>query len=248
MKLSLALQLYSVRDLAGKDCFGTLKAVAEIGYKGVEFAGLCGRKAAELRTMLDDLGLAACSAHCDVFNPASANQVMADARVLGYKQLVGGFGSDQFASDDAVKALADKINAVVDRYVSRGFTVHYHNHWWEYDAANRGEKLLALCPKIQPQFDIYWIATSGADPAKLIAKYARRATLLHIKDGPCVKGNPMTAVGKGKVDVKAAVEAAEKSNIAWGIVEIDSCEGDMLSAVRESYRYLVENKLGVGRK
>jgi len=130
---------------------------------------------------------------------------MADARVLGYKQLVGGFGPDQFASDDAVKALADKINAVVDRYVSRGFTVNYHNHWWEYDAANRGEQLLALCPKLQPQFDIYWIATGGADPAKLIAKYAKRTTLLHIKDGPCVKAKPMTAVGKGKVDVAMSV-------------------------------------------
>ena len=248
MKLSLALQLYSVRDLAGKDYRGTLKAVAEIGYKGVEFAGLCGHKAAEVRTMLDDLGLTACSAHCDVFNPASADQIMADARVLGYKQLVGGFGPDQFASDDAVKALAAKINAVVDRYVIAGFTVNYHNHWWEYDAANRGEQLLALCPKIQPQFDIYWLATGGADPAKLIAKYAQRATLLHIKDGPCVKDKPMTAVGKGKVDVVAAVKAAEKSEIEWGIVELDSCEGDMLSAVRESYRYLVANKLGVGRK
>ncbi|MCX6992588.1 MAG: sugar phosphate isomerase/epimerase [Kiritimatiellaeota bacterium] len=248
MKLSLALQLYSVRDLAEKDLPGTLKAVAEIGYKGVEFAGLYGRPAAEVRKMLDEQGLVACSAHCDVFNPAAVDQVMADARTLGYKHLVSGFGRDQFASDDAVKALADKINAVVDRYASNGLTVNYHNHWWEYDAANRGEKLLALCPKIQPQFDIYWIATGGAEPAKLIAKYAKRTSLLHIKDGPCVKGQPMTAVGQGKVDIKAAVKAAEKSNIKWGIVELDSCAGDMLSAVRASYRYLVENKLGVGRK
>lgn len=248
MKLSLALQLYSVRNLAGKDLPGTLKAVAEIGYRGVEFAGLYGRKAAEVRPMLDELGLAACSAHCDVFNPVMVDQVIADARTLGYKHLVGGFGPDQFASDDAVKALAGKINAVVDRYVSNGFTVNYHNHWWEYDAANRGEKLLELCPKIQPQFDIYWIATGGADPAKLIAKYAKRTSLLHIKDGPCAKDQPMTAVGQGKVDVKAAMKAAEKSNIMWGIVELDSCAGDMLTAVRDSYRYLVENKLGAGRK
>ena len=37
--LRVALELYSVRDDLAKDVRGTLKAVAAMGYEGVEFAG-----------------------------------------------------------------------------------------------------------------------------------------------------------------------------------------------------------------
>ena len=38
-KIPIALELYSVRDDFGRDAKGTLKAVADMGYEGVEFAG-----------------------------------------------------------------------------------------------------------------------------------------------------------------------------------------------------------------
>ena len=56
-KLLIGLQLYSVRDDCAKDLPGTLKAVAKMGYSGVEFAGYYGRTAQELRRMLDENGL-----------------------------------------------------------------------------------------------------------------------------------------------------------------------------------------------
>ena len=37
--IPIAVQLYTVRDLAAKDFPGTLKEVARIGYKSVELAG-----------------------------------------------------------------------------------------------------------------------------------------------------------------------------------------------------------------
>ena len=37
-KIPIALELYSVRDQAAADLFGVLKAVAKMGYAGVEFA------------------------------------------------------------------------------------------------------------------------------------------------------------------------------------------------------------------
>ena len=39
MTNTIALQLYTVRDETAKNFIGTLRAVAEIGYHGVEFAG-----------------------------------------------------------------------------------------------------------------------------------------------------------------------------------------------------------------
>src|SRR4051794_19457759 len=59
----VGLQLYSVRDDCAKDLPGVLKAVAKMGYTGVEFAGYYGRTAQELREMLDSNGLKCYGTH-----------------------------------------------------------------------------------------------------------------------------------------------------------------------------------------
>ena len=56
-RIPIALQLYSVRHDCEKDFPGVIKAVAEMGYEGVEFAGYYGYSAQELRKLLDDHGL-----------------------------------------------------------------------------------------------------------------------------------------------------------------------------------------------
>ena len=56
--LPIGLQLYSVRNEMEKDFEGTLAKVAEMGYEGVELAGLFGKSAAEIRAMLEKNGLA----------------------------------------------------------------------------------------------------------------------------------------------------------------------------------------------
>lgn len=62
-KISVGLQLYTVRDECAKDFVGTLKKVAEMGYKGVELAGAYSLSGAELRKVLDDLGLKCAGNH-----------------------------------------------------------------------------------------------------------------------------------------------------------------------------------------
>jgi sugar phosphate isomerase/epimerase len=73
--------------------------------------------------------------------------------------------------------------------------------------------------------------------------------MLHIKDGPCVKGQPMTAVGDGVMDFPPIVKAGAGIT-EWMVVEIDSvaADRDMMEAVERSYKYLVGNKLAAGRK
>src|SRR5262245_27018276 len=61
--LPIAAQLYTVRDLMARDVPGTIRAVAALGYDGVEFAGLYNTPVAELRGLLDELGLRVCSSH-----------------------------------------------------------------------------------------------------------------------------------------------------------------------------------------
>ena len=64
----LGIQLYSVRDDMMKDPSGTLKQLADMGYKYVEHANYINRKfygysAAEFKKVLDDMGLKMPSGH-----------------------------------------------------------------------------------------------------------------------------------------------------------------------------------------
>ena len=58
----------------------------------------------------------------------------------------------------------------------------------------------------------------------------------------------MTAVGSGKVDIKAAIAAADPNVLQWLIVELDRCDTDMWAAVSQSYTYLTQNNLAAGNK
>src|ERR1044072_9958668 len=62
-KIPIAVQVYSVREIAQKDTAGTLAKIAKIGYQGVEFAGYYGHSAPDLRKILDDNGLKTAGTH-----------------------------------------------------------------------------------------------------------------------------------------------------------------------------------------
>ena len=67
MSMPIAVQVYSVRNEAAADLYDTLKKIKEMGYDGVEFAGLTGllekHSAKEIAEMCKELGLVPISAH-----------------------------------------------------------------------------------------------------------------------------------------------------------------------------------------
>jgi sugar phosphate isomerase/epimerase len=134
---------------------------------------------------------------------------------------------------------------------AHGITLHYHNHWFEYEILNN--RLAAdimlehLDPAVMMEVDVYWAQTAGQDPADVVRRLGARAPLLHIKDGPCQMEAPMTAVGAGRVDIPG-VAAASAGSAKWFIVELDRCATDMLEAVRQSYQYLIGKGLARGNK
>ena len=63
MSKPFGLQLYSVRDAMEKDYMGTLRQVAEMGYRQVEFAGFADYSAKEISAALSEYNLEGISAH-----------------------------------------------------------------------------------------------------------------------------------------------------------------------------------------
>src|SRR5829696_9988967 len=59
----IAIQLYTVREVARDDFPGTLRRLAEGGARAVEFAGYGGMPVPELRALLDELGMRVAGSH-----------------------------------------------------------------------------------------------------------------------------------------------------------------------------------------
>ena len=250
MKPPIAVQLYSVREACAEDFAGSLARIADMGYVGVEFAGLHNQTPLQVRAMLDDLGLVACSTHGAFPTAETLAEAVATAQILGYTYLVGGWGPPQFASIEEIQKVAAEAEAAFALTQGTGLKLGLHNHYWEFDHMLDGryphDIFMELAPNMLAELDTYWVKVGGADPAAQIAKLGKRAPLLHIKDGPGVKEKAMMAIGTGIVDwppVFAAATAAE-----WMIVELDSCDTDMFQALADSYSFLVGNGYASGNK
>jgi len=248
----ISVQLYSLREESKQDFVGVLKNVASIGFKGVEPAGLYGLKPAEARKIVEDLGMVVSSNHGPWPNRDNLAEVIDVAKGLGTDTVVTGFGPDDFKTLDAIKATADTANFITNTLAKAGITVALHNHFWEFDKVEGRiayDILMDRCPLLKSELDIYWVSNFGkCDAPTEIRKNAKRTVLMHVKDGPLVKDQPMTAVGTGKVNIPDCVAAADEKVLRWLIVELDACATDMLQAVADSYRYLVRTKLAAGNK
>jgi sugar phosphate isomerase/epimerase len=149
--------------------------------------------------------------------------------------------AERFRSVSDIRKVCDELNAGAQLAANHGVTLYYHNHWWELHPVDGKPALWhmvdALDPAVQFEIDTYWARTGGVDPAELLRQLGKRASLLHIKDGPCTENDPMVAVGAGAMDFPAVLQAAG-TNALWAIVELDRCATDMLEAVAASHAYL----------
>src|SRR6476661_566937 len=121
-----ALQLYTVRDMTQRDFAGTMKKVADIGYKLVETAGYGNLKTAkEAKKALDDAGLKAVSGHFAIDLLESKLE-----QVLEVDMVVCPFLPEDRRKDyQAVAKVLDKAGLALHQY---GVILGYHNHDFEF--------------------------------------------------------------------------------------------------------------------
>jgi sugar phosphate isomerase/epimerase len=249
MKKPISLQLYTVREDCAKDFFGTIREVASIGYKGVEFAGLHGADTREVAKLLRELGLRVSSSHVSLPTPENINQLVDQEKMLGNDLLIAGLGPDSFKTTDDCKRSAARFQEASQLAIDNGMRFGCHNHWWEFhkvDGKRAFDILMEEAPDLQSELDIYWAAYGGDDPAAVVHQYRSRIPVLHVKDGTLEKDQPHLPVGYGKLDIAGIINAADPNTLDWLIVELDDFAGVMMEAVSVSFHYLVDHGLGEG--
>jgi sugar phosphate isomerase/epimerase len=253
---AIAAQLWTFHDLAARDLEGVLTKIAGLGYTAVEPLGLHGRRPADVRKLLDDLGMTVCSAHAPFPAGPDARKILDEQAELGADTVIWSLEKDEFDSIDAIRHGVERINEGAANAREYGITVAYHNHYAEF--ANKfdgafGDKQFAydvlldeLHPDVLLELDMYWVLLGGANPADVLTTLAERVRFLHVKDGPAeYDGDYMVPVGQGRVDIPAVLAAG--TGVRWHIVELDRSHTEMFEALRQSYDYLVGNGLSRGR-
>lgn len=190
-KLPIAVQVYSVRDDAARDFAGTMKQIKEMGYDGVELAGMYGKTAGEIREILDATGLKAVSAHVGLLNGelSDAEKLMDDSKAIGCDYVAVPYLPEELRPlTPGFATVMEKLPKLGEMASQKGLTLLYHNHDFEFVKMENGEYGLDymyshVSPKLlQTELDTCWINVGGEDPAAYVRKYAGRCPLVHLKD------------------------------------------------------------------
>jgi sugar phosphate isomerase/epimerase len=227
-RIPIALQLFSVRRQCVEDLEGTLKAAADMGYEGVEFAGYHGHEAPEIRRMLDALGLAAAGSHLGIqlMLGDSLAATIEFERALGNRYLVvPGLPGEMTDSRGAWERTAGLFRELANDLAAHGMRVGYHNHTAEFTPLD-GETpwdifFGSTSPDVIMQLDTGNALHVGADPVPYVERYPGRATTVHLKEHSAT--NEKALIGEGDVDWPRLLDLCETvGGTEWYIVEQES--------------------------
>jgi sugar phosphate isomerase/epimerase len=247
-KIPIGLQLYSVRQDCEKDLPGVLRAVAKMGYQGVEFAGYYGRNAKELRSLLDQNGLKCCGTHTGL------NTLTGDAlegtiefnKTLGNKFLiVPSLPGNRTSSVRALKETAKLLSELAEKAKPRQMRVGYHAHGGDFrrfDGETAWDIIFSnASPDVVMQLDLGNCISGGGDPIAILKKFPHRSATIHLKEHGGRRG---AVIGQGNVDWKEIFRLCETTGgTEWYIVEQESYAASPL----ESVRLCIENLRKMGK-
>jgi sugar phosphate isomerase/epimerase len=246
--LPIGCQTYPVRKMIAQDFPGTIKKLTNAGFQNIElcspwgyadsgFGDLQKYKGAELRKMLNDMGVTCISSH---FGIDELRKSMAEriewAKDLGLTQMmVPSLDGPRNPTMDDVKRAADEYNKLAEQSAQAGIQQGLHNEGFELSKVDGKRTYDVLFELLDPklvkfQFQVSTIS-QGYDAAEYFTKYPGRFISMHVQ-GWDAKTRKIVPVGQGTLDWKKIFTAAKTGGIKNYFVEMD------LDKMRESVPYL----------
>jgi len=235
--IRIGLQLYSVRNECATHLPGVLKAVARMGYVGVEFAGYHGRTAEELRVMLDDNGLKCCGTHTklDTIQSDALAETIQFNLTLGNRYLiVPSIPESERGSRDAWLKIAHLFNEAAETVKAHRMVVGYHNHSFEFTPLDNELPWDTFFGNTREdvvmQLDTGNALHGAADPVPFLQRYPGRALTVHLKEYSAT--NDHALIGDGDVRWDEVFTLCEGiGGTEWYIVEQETSTHPPLECV-----------------
>lgn len=254
------IQLYSARDLIGSaedyaaNHERVLKALADMGYSGVEAAHygdgkFYGVSPEQFKADVEAAGLKVVSSHTghglsdEELATGNISEALAwwDEALPAHKAagmeyvVVPHIGQPKTLKE--LQVICDYFNAVGKKCKDLGMKFGYHNHAFEMEEIEGKVQIEYMIENTDPelvfyQIDVYWAVYGHYSPADLFNKYPGRFALLHIKD--------KKEIGQsGMVGFDAVFGNAEVAGLEGYVVEVEGCRNEAaLDGIRVSADYL----------
>ena len=241
--MEYGIQLYSLRDITKEgDVEGALRAVAEMGYAYVEFAGFFDHSAKKITELLDKYGLRVSGTHTsrkELFED-KIDETIIYHKEIGNKNII--IPGTDLTTGEKVKEFIEFLNYVQPKLKKEGINLGYHNHSVEFLPNEDGIISwfeLRDNTKIDLEIDTYWAFNAGRDPVALMEENADRVKVIHLKDG--LRGGIGKSLGSGEAPVREVIAAARRLSMLpvvesegldpTGIEEVQRCM-DFLKTVK----------------
>ncbi len=261
----IALQLYSVRNEMSEDFEGTLGKVKEMGYDGVEFAGLFDHKPEEIKAICDKLDLVPISAHVPYAQMVEDTEgVMSDYAEIGCKFVAIPYLPQSVFTTEEFEGVIEKIKEIGAVANKHGMPLLYHNHDFEFIKLDGKYALDVLYDRVSPnllqtELDTCWVKVGGEEPSSYIKKYSGRCPVVHLKDYYGEQSEDMyeligieskapkrpsnfefRPLGEGCQNFATILEVAEQSGAEWFVVEQDNPSMNLspMESAKKSLEYL----------
>jgi sugar phosphate isomerase/epimerase len=243
--MTIALQLYTVRDETAQDFARTLRRIAELGYAAVEFAGYGSLSVQQMQALLAETGLQALSSHVSLQRLEHDFALELEyAQAIGCPYIVVPSLAPEQRTGAALPALVETLNNKGRELRAQGITLGYHNHDFEFKPVSANDTTFILdylLANTDPanvvfELDTYWAAYAGVDPVGYLQTHHQRVPLVHLKDR--TPDRTFTEVGAGTLPIAAIVAAARAAGTIGYIVENDHPTIPSLKSAEHSLHFL----------
>ena len=193
-KLPVAVQVYGLRDLlqdTPERFEEVMKGVKEIGYDGVEMAGLYGLDPAYIKEVLDKVGLIPISAHVP-FNElvGDLDKAIVDYKTLGVQYMVMPHMPQEYrpVNPEGFLNFLPRLKEMGEKIKAAGMEFLYHNHDFEFVRLPEGDygydRMFETVPAdvLAAELDTCWCDVATGMPAEYVKKYAGRLPVVHLQD------------------------------------------------------------------
>ena len=226
--IPVGLLIYAVIADWKKDFDGTLTAVAQMGYQGLEltqYESWTPARAREVRALLDSLKLRVLATHTEpqFFLPGDKmnamielNQILGSQTVCCVRGLATtptGIGYHPKASSDtdAWKELTDVLQRASETLKRNKMACSFHNHAVEFQTKDgvRPIDILAQSKDLVFHVDVAVCRRAGTDPVAFMKQYPGKTECLLLTEGPPDSNRHAPALGKGDTPWKEVFTTAE---------------------------------------
>ncbi|MCR4653539.1 MAG: sugar phosphate isomerase/epimerase [Eubacterium sp.] len=193
-KFPVGIQVYGLRDLlenTPENFKNVMTQIKEMGYDGVELAGLYGLEPSFVKKVLDEVGLTPISAHVAFAEMIEdIDKVIADYRAIGVRYLVMPYMAEEYrpVNPEGFRAFLPLLNEIGEKIHKAGMTFLYHNHDFEFVKLENGkwgydEMFDSIAyDHLQCELDTCWCDVATGEAPEFIRKYTGRIPVVHLKD------------------------------------------------------------------